>query len=79
MSENEENKEQEENKDSEDEDYHPMIVGTEDKEIMEKKPPNDKILQYNILEKKSEEEKAKETSNEKETAVEPNKSGETQG
>jgi len=64
LSENEEKEEQQENGDTEDADYHPMIIETEDKEIMEVKPPNDKILQYNILERKKAEEEAKEGSDE---------------
>ena len=62
LSENEEKEEQQENEDSEDADYHPVIIESEDKEILEMKPPNDKILQYNILESATEEEEKKEAS-----------------
>ena len=31
-------------------DDHPRITGSEDKKILEKKPPNDKILYYKITE-----------------------------
>ena len=34
------------------EEKHPTIVETEEKEIQEKKPPNDKILYFTIAENK---------------------------
>jgi hypothetical protein len=33
---------------------HPKIIGTEEKKIHNQKPPNDKILYYNISKKNSE-------------------------
>jgi len=31
---------------------HPTIIETEEKEIREKKPPNDKIIYFTIVDKK---------------------------
>ena len=36
--------------DSQSEDVEPTIIGAEDQEIEEKKPPNDKISVYRIVE-----------------------------
>jgi hypothetical protein len=36
---------------------HPKIIGTEEKKIRYQKPPNDKILYFNLSEKNSEGEK----------------------
>ncbi len=30
-------------------DHEPTIIGTEDQEIIEQKPPNDKIVHYKII------------------------------
>ena len=35
---------------------HPEIIGMEEKEIKEQRPPNDKIIDFNIVGKKSEKE-----------------------
>jgi hypothetical protein len=32
---------------------HPKIIGTEEKEIKDQKPPNNKIIEFNIVEDKS--------------------------
>jgi len=32
---------------------HPKIISMEEKEIKNKKPPNDKIIEFNIVESKS--------------------------
>ena len=34
---------------SESNDHEPTIIGTEDQEIIEQKPPNDKIIHYKII------------------------------
>jgi len=34
---------------SESNDHEPTIIGTEDQEILEQKPPNDKIIHYKII------------------------------
>lgn len=33
---------------------HPKIISTEEKEIRHQKPPNDKIIYFNIIDKNSE-------------------------
>jgi len=38
------------NNNSGNEDHHPTIIETESKEIQESKPPNDKIVYFNLLE-----------------------------
>ncbi len=40
--------------DSQSNDQEPTIIGAEDQEIEEKKPPNDKISFYRIMEEKNE-------------------------
>ncbi|MFX1338277.1 MAG: hypothetical protein ACFFDK_06690 [Promethearchaeota archaeon] len=35
---------------------HPKIIGTEEKKIPYQKPPNNKIIYFNIIEKNSEKE-----------------------
>jgi len=39
-------------KDSQSYDPHPIIMGTEEKVIPEQKPPNHKIIYYNLAKKK---------------------------
>jgi len=36
--------------------HHPTIIGTEEVEIRDQKPPNNKIIEFNIVENKSEKE-----------------------
>jgi hypothetical protein len=45
-------------KNSESNDHEPTILGTEDQEIIEQKPPNDKIVHYKII-KETEKSEAK--------------------
>jgi len=52
----------EENEDTSSDDLHPTIIDTEDIEILERKPPNDQIISYNLVGKK-EEEKTSENNN----------------
>ncbi len=35
-------------------DHHPIIIESEEKEIQEQKPPNDKIISFNLINKDSE-------------------------
>ncbi|MHA1291203.1 MAG: hypothetical protein ACTSQJ_00885 [Promethearchaeota archaeon] len=44
----------EENKKSEKEHPSPTIIETEEQKIPERKPPNERIISYNIVEKKEE-------------------------
>jgi len=44
----------EEEKDSQSNDHdHPTIISSEDREIKQTKPPNDKIINYKIVEEKN--------------------------
>ncbi len=44
----------EEKNDSESNDHdHPTIISSEDREIKQQKPPNDKIINYKIVEEKN--------------------------
>jgi len=47
----------EKNENSPSEKHHPTIIGTEEKEIRDQKPPNNKIIEFNIVENKSEKER----------------------
>ena len=40
----------EEEKDSQTNDHYPTIISSEDREIKEQKPPNDKIINYKLVE-----------------------------
>ena len=46
----------EEKKDSQSNDHDPTIVSSEDREIKEQKPPNDKIVSYKLVEEKNDSE-----------------------
>ncbi len=39
----------EEEKDSNSNDHEPTIISSEDREIKEQKPPNDKIISYKLI------------------------------
>ena len=47
-----------ENENSDAESAHPTIIETEEREIPERKPPNDKIVEYHVVDEKEEEEES---------------------